>query len=82
MYGPASYLGCIWSFSFQANCHLRVKFELVFLHLEDMGNKQYLVKKTWFLILGHQSLLCPGRILHLPVYLLLLLYAEKPNTKY
>ena len=31
MYGPASYLGCIWSFSFQANCHLRVKFELVFL---------------------------------------------------
>ena len=31
MYGPASYLGCIWSFSFQANCHLRVKFELRFL---------------------------------------------------
>ena len=31
MYGPASYLGCIWSFGFQANYHLRVNLELRFL---------------------------------------------------
>ena len=35
MYGPASYLGCIWSFSFQANCHLRVNLELRFLDAID-----------------------------------------------
>ena len=34
------------------------------------------VGKMWFLILGHLSQLCPGCILHLLVYLLLLLYAE------
>ena len=35
MYGPASYLGCIWSFGFQANYHLRVNLELRFLDAID-----------------------------------------------
>ena len=36
MYSPASYLGCIWSFGFQANCHLRVNLELRFLHVQPV----------------------------------------------
>ena len=35
MHRPASYLVCIWSFSFKAKCHLRVKFELRFLDAID-----------------------------------------------
>ena len=35
MYGPASYLGCIWSVGFQANYHLRVNLELRLLDAID-----------------------------------------------
>ena len=35
MHRPASYLVCIWSFGFPANCHLRVNFELRFLDAID-----------------------------------------------
>ena len=35
MYRPASYLVSIWSFGFQANCHLRVNLELRFMDAID-----------------------------------------------